>query len=79
MTAITNDVIEKMEQLLPPVVSRSELPRLLGSLVNPASLVNMTREGKGPNGFRMGRKIFYFRGDFISWLKERITPISGEK
>jgi len=70
-------VFEKLALTWPSaIVSRSEVSRFSGGLINPRSLANMDSLGLGPaNRFRCGRKICYPVSDLIAWLESRVTVV----
>jgi len=54
-----------------PVVSRSEVAKFSGGLLNPRSLANKNSLGTGPRYHRLGRKVFYAVDDLVSWMQEQ--------
>lgn len=66
------DAYTELERSLPPILSRSEVPKLTGGLISSGRLANLDSEGKGPRSIRLGRKIGYTRSDFISWMRSRV-------
>jgi hypothetical protein len=69
------DQLAELSISLPPVISRTEVPRLLGGLISAGGLANLDSLGLGPRRIKNGRKVGYLRGDFIAWLELR----SGSK
>lgn len=70
------DAYAELEKTLPPILSRTEVPKLTGGLISAGRLANLDCLGLGPNpSIRCGRKIGYTREVFISWLRSR----SGQK
>jgi len=65
------DAYTELERTLPPVISRTEVPRLLGGLISVGRLANLDCLGKGPRRITLGRKIGYTRADFIAWMRAR--------
>ncbi len=65
------DSYSELETSLPPIISRTEVPRHTGGLISAGRLANLDCLGQGPKSIRCGRKIAYVRGDFISWLRTR--------
>lgn len=66
-----DDAYSALERDLPPVVSRCEVPRLLGGLISSGRLANLDSEGLGPRRIRVGRKVGYLRADLVQWMRER--------
>lgn len=65
------DSFAELERTLPPVIARTEVPRLLGNLISAGRLANLDSEGKGPRRITCGRKVGYTRGDLIAWMRAR--------
>ena len=58
-----------------PLVTRSEVKRFSGGLLNGRTLANLDSAGLGPpNRIRVGRKIAYPVRDLIRWIAERAQP-----
>jgi hypothetical protein len=68
---LTQDQIEFLEQTLPPIIARVEVPRFAPGLISVGRLANLDSEGKGPRTIRIGRKTGYTRKDFIDWISGR--------
>lgn len=66
----------ELERTLPPVIARTEVPRLLGGLISAGRLANLDSEGKGPRRITLGRKVGYLRSDFIQWMRSRSKEIA---
>lgn len=66
-----SDVYEELERLLPPVVARTSVPKLLGGLISVGRLANLDSEGRGPRRIKLGRKTGYLRSDLIAWMRQR--------
>ncbi len=66
-----NDAYADLEKTLPPILSRTEVPKLTGGLISAGRLANLDCEGKGPRSIRLGRKVGYTRADFIAWMRSR--------
>jgi len=59
---------------LPPVIARSEVPKLLGGVVSAKTLANADCELVGPEGkLRVGRKVAYITESLLEWLDNRVT------
>lgn len=58
---------------LPPIIGRTEVSRLTGGLIHPRTLANHDSAGTGPRRIKLGRKIGYFRNDFVAWLTSRLV------
>lgn len=68
---LTQDQIDFLEQTLPPIIARVEVPRFAPGLISVGRLANLDSEGKGPRTIRIGRKTGYTRKDFIDWISGR--------
>lgn len=65
--------IEELSSILPPIFQRCEIGRLTGGTIKPGTMKNNDSLGIGVKGrFRIGRKIYYSRTEFIHWLKSKI-------
>jgi len=63
---------EELKKCWPsPIVSRGEVAKFSGGLLNPRTLANENSKGTGPRYSRMGRKVFYTVDDLVSWMAER--------
>jgi len=68
---LTQDQIDFLEQTLPPIIARVEVPRYAPGLISVGRLANLDSEGKGPRTIKIGRKTGYTRQDFIAWISTR--------
>lgn len=68
---MNDDAYTELEHTLPPILSRSDIHRLLGGLISVGRLANLDCEGKGPRRITLGRKVGYTRSDFIVWMRSR--------
>lgn len=81
---IPETVFTRLTAELPPVIARSEVPRLLGGLVSAGTLANADSAGQGPAGrFYLGKRAAYGREELLDWLRERLTaakkaPVKGK-
>jgi len=57
--------------ILPPVIARKDIERLLGGIISRGHLANLDYKGEGPPRIEVGRHVGYLRGPFVEWLKER--------
>jgi len=73
-----SDHFAELEQTLPPIIARTEVPRLLGGLISAGRLANLDCLGKGPRRITLGRKVGYIRADFIAWMRERAGQAGEE-
>lgn len=71
---LAEDQLTELERTLPPVIARTEVPRLLGNLISAGRLANLDSQGLGPRTIKIGRKVGYIRNDFIAWMESQ----SGE-
>lgn len=68
---LTPDCYEELEKSLPPIIARTEVPRLTGGLISAGRLANLDSQGQGPRNIKVGRKVGYSRTDFLIWLRSR--------
>ena len=69
---MTSDSIkEKFLALLPPIFTRADIPKYLGSLISPRYLANLDSVGEGPPRFKAGKKTAYVREPWVDWYIER--------
>lgn len=57
--------------VLPPVVARKDIERLLGGTISRGHLANLDSAGEGPPRIEIGRHVAYLREPFVEWLKQR--------
>lgn len=70
---MSDDLLHKLRQELPPVFTRQQASKLLGGLYAPGTLANFDSRGDGPpRRVRIGRRIGYERDAFLAWLGERM-------
>lgn len=72
------DIFTELERTLPPIIARTEVPRLTGGLISAGRMANLDSEGKGPRKIKVGRKVGYTRADFIAWVRSRAGQEQGE-
>lgn len=65
----------ELARILPPLIPRSEVPKLLPGLFSAKYLANLDALGEGPEYIKIGRKVVYTREAFIFWLKARTTTM----
>lgn len=65
------DAYSELERTLPPILSRTEVPKLTGGLISAGRLANLDCLGQGPRRITLGRKVGYTRADFIAWMRSR--------
>ncbi len=70
--------LNKLQETLPPVISRNKISHYLGGLLSVGYMANLDSEGKGPKRIRIGKRCGYLREDLIAWLKDRME-IEAEK
>ena len=59
-------------------VSRGEISRFSGGIINPRTLANQDSQGVGPKGrINIGRKVCYPVSSVIAWLEERAVQAVG--
>lgn len=54
-----------------PIVSRSELGKFSGGVLNPRTLANLDSLGKGPGKIMIGNRICYSTQALVDWMKKR--------
>ena len=57
--------------VLPPVIPRKDIERLLGGIITRGHLANLDYLGEGPPRIEVGKHVGYLRGPFVEWLKQR--------
>ena len=69
-----NDVYDQMAARWPSaIVSRKEVGKFSGGLLNPRTMANINSQGGGPIKIKMGnKKVFYSVQDLIAWLRTRV-------
>lgn len=73
-SAIINEVVSKLEEKLPDIVSRKIISQMTGGLYTTSSLANMDSLGLGPTEkFKIGKKVVYPKDSFLNWLRAQIT------
>ncbi len=60
-------IIEKLEESLPPIFTRSAVPRLLGGAIAAGTLANLGKDG--PPYVRSGHHVIYEKGEFLEWFR----------
>lgn len=73
------DAYAELEKSLPPILSRTEVPKLTGGLISAGRLANLDCLGQGPRRITLGRKVGYTRADFIEWMRARagVSAVEG--
>lgn len=60
------------------IVTRNEVGKFTGDLLNPRTLANCDSAGIGPRRIKFGKKVAYFTEDLVSWMEGRLqTDRSG--
>lgn len=58
------------------IVSRDEVERFSGGVLNLKTMANLDSTGKGPKGrFRVGRKICYPVDSLCRWMEDRSSAV----
>lgn len=65
------DNYDDLLSILPPVIARKDIERLLGGIISRGHLANLDYRGEGPPQIQIGRHVGYLRGPFVAWLRER--------
>lgn len=68
------DIYEQMAAKWPAaIVSRKEVGKFSGGLLNPRTMANMDSRGEGPPRAKWGsRVVFYPVVDLVAWLRARV-------
>lgn len=70
--------MEILRQELPPVFTRRTACKVMGGWMSEGTLANRSSAGTGPDCIRVGRKILYYRENFINWVEGQIqTPATN--
>lgn len=70
---LENQIIERIENMLPPIVTRANVGELTEGLVAPKTLANADASGEGPDERAMvANKIVYSKDSFLKWLKKHL-------
>jgi hypothetical protein len=71
--------IMEIKNELPPVIFRDAVNTIIPGL-SPRTLANEDCKGFGPkNRFRIGRKIAYFRTDFLEYLESKVQKVESKR
>jgi hypothetical protein len=62
---------DELLSILPPIIPRKDIERLLGGIISRGHLANLDSAGLGPPRIEIGKHIGYLRGPFVEWLKQR--------
>lgn len=62
--------------ILPPVIARDHVEKLLGGIISSKSLANLDSLGEGPKRMRVGRKVAYRTDDLLEWLSNRTKNLN---
>lgn len=62
-------VFEDAKAKLPIFIGRSEIEKFFPGVIARGTLANLNSKGLGPRYIKRGRKVFYYRDDFIEWLR----------
>lgn len=66
-----HQIIEKLEESLPPIFTRSAVPKLLGGAIAAGTLANLGKAG--PPYIRSGHHVIYEKGEFLVWFRGWLT------
>lgn len=72
------ELIEKMKEVLPPVIARKHVIKFLGGMVAPKTLANADMAGEGPkNAHRVGGTVVYPTDSLLDWIVIRfgVAPV----
>ena len=67
-------VVRQLSKELPPLFSRTEVPKPIPGVIAYRSLCNLSSEGSGPPSIMVGKNVCHAREDFVSWLANRMKP-----
>ena len=70
-------LLDVWDKSLPPAFGRSEIEVLLPGIISSKTLANLESMGSGPPSYRNGRRVFYERGSFLTWLSTRIRRVEA--
>ena len=70
--------LEKLQETLPPVISRNKISYYLGGLLSVGYMQNLDSAGIGPKRIKIGKRCGYLREDLIDWLRSRMTETDAE-
>lgn len=72
-------LLESLRQSLPPIVTRKEIERQTGKLINSRTLANWDVIGQGPAGKMMWKnKVAYEREAFLRWFAKHLKEPGDE-
>lgn len=60
-------IIQKLEESLPPIFTRTAVPKLLGGAIAAGTLANLGKDG--PPYVRSGHHVIYEKGEFLEWFR----------
>ena len=63
----------RVQEELPPFLTRKEAARLLGR--RPKTLANWASTGVGPPFLRFGRRVLYRSEDLLRWLQAQAVEV----
>lgn len=68
------DIYEQMAEKWPSaIVSRREVGKFSGGLLNSRTLANLSSRREGPPQIKMGnQRVFYPVQDLVAWLRARV-------
>lgn len=64
-----NHIIDKLNESMPPIFTRKELPKLLGGILTVGHICNLDSSNQGPPRMRLRRHVIYERDSFLEWFK----------
>lgn len=60
-------IIQKLEESLPPIFTRTAVPKLLGGAIAAGTLANLGKDG--PPYVRAGHHVIYEKLEFLEWFR----------
>lgn len=68
------NMAEYLMAVLPPMLSRQSISDLMPGVISPRYLANLDSQNKGPVRYKLGRKCFYKKEDFVMWFTKNMLP-----
>ncbi len=68
---------KKKKMVRPKLIARTDIEKIIIGL-KPKTLANLNSLGKGPNYFKIGRRVFYDIDEVMAWAQEhKIRTVEG--
>lgn len=73
---LMHPMLQSLRTHLPEILSRKHIAAYFGEFISVKYLANLDYQNKGPKAFRFGgRKVMYYRDDFLNWMDTRLTEL----